>query len=203
MTFGTRLREWIKHSPYTQSDVARITGVSRVTISNYLNDNYEPKREFLEKLKSLGADYDYLMYGIENDTILKWKDSFGSRLADWMFQSGYTQDELAKKTGVNRTSISYYIKGRNEPKHEFFEKLRELGADVGYLINGVATVPAKEEQNPETPDLRLRLLETENKYLREKLEIYEKYLDLDKPKDYNFETLPAVAATPPKTENPT
>ena len=127
--------------------------------------------------------------------------SLGLRLRIWMKKSGYTQQELAEITGVSRVSINNYINGNYEPKRDFFDKLRELGADVDYLLHGQSksvTVSDKEPKETDTEtDIRLRLLEIENKYLKEKVETYEKYLHLDKPKDYNFETIPAVAATPP------
>lgn len=126
--------------------------------------------------------------------------SLGLRLRIWMKKSGYTQQELAEITGVSRVSINNYINGNYEPKRDFFDKLRELGADVDYLLNGRADgsddIDDIEKPDTET-NIRLRLLEIENKYLKEKVETYEKYLHLDKPKDYNFETIPAVAATPP------
>ena len=126
--------------------------------------------------------------------------SLGLRLRIWMKKSGYTQQELAEITGVSRVSINNYINGNYEPKRDFLEKLRELGADVDYLLNGRADgsddIDDIEKPDTET-NIRLRLLEIENKYLKEKVETYEQYLNLDKPKDYNFETIPAVAATPP------
>lgn len=56
MTFGLRLKEWIKSSGYTQNEFSEKIGVSRVAISNYIAGKYEPKRDFFDKLRELGAD---------------------------------------------------------------------------------------------------------------------------------------------------
>lgn len=46
-----------------------------------------------------------------------------------------TQNQLAKKTGISRTSITYYLKGRNLPRVlELIAISNVLNVPIDYLI---------------------------------------------------------------------
>ena len=49
-TTSTRLQEMIKMRNVSQSDLARMTGISRGAISNYVLGRYEPKSDIINKL---------------------------------------------------------------------------------------------------------------------------------------------------------
>ena len=61
-----------------------------------------------------------------------------SNFSEWLSKAikekGITQVELAKKTGVSKSSITMYIRGNVYPKRETLEKiLHELGYNIDFV----------------------------------------------------------------------
>ena len=61
-----------------------------------------------------------------------------SNFSEWLSKAikekGITQVELAKKTGVSKSSITMYIRGNVSPKRETLEKiLHELGYNIDFV----------------------------------------------------------------------
>ena len=60
--------------------------------------------------------------------------NFSEWLAKAIKEKGITQVELAKKTGVSKSSITMYIRGNVYPKRETLEKiLHELGYNIDFV----------------------------------------------------------------------
>ena len=61
-TTSARLREAMEHSQMKQADLARVTGLSKGGISNYVMGRYEPKSDIISKLaKALNCSEMWLM----------------------------------------------------------------------------------------------------------------------------------------------
>lgn len=63
MTFGERLKHWIRRHYSSQKKFANIIGVSRQTLTNYITGISFPKEEFLKNLSDLGCSVNYLLTG--------------------------------------------------------------------------------------------------------------------------------------------
>ncbi|MCH5357622.1 helix-turn-helix domain-containing protein [Limosilactobacillus reuteri] len=74
-------------------------------------------------------------------------NAFQTRLQAALNESGMTQAELARKTGIGRNSISDYLKGKYLAKQQYVGALaRVLNVDEGWLM-GVSD--KKERRHPE------------------------------------------------------
>lgn len=63
--------------------------------------------------------------------------SFSDRLSSLMSRSGLTSSSLARKIGVSRQSVAYWLSGRNKPSEQAFEKLGKLfGVNPVWLNTG-------------------------------------------------------------------
>lgn len=73
----------------------------------------------------------------------------GIRLKELRDAKGWTQDDLAEASGMNRVTIAKYEAGRSEPKSASLGKLAmALGVDAGVILgldeDGIADKPAHE-----------------------------------------------------------
>ena len=60
----------------------------------------------------------------------------GKRIANLRKDAGLTQDQLAVKTGLDRTFIGYLEKGNRNPSVETANKIaRVLGVKIGEIFN--------------------------------------------------------------------
>lgn len=85
------------------------------------------------------------------------------RLKEFMMQKAVSASELADKIGVQRSSISHILTGRNLPSSQFIEKLLNTypELDAGWLITGKGgmhktgkNVKAVEETKNDDDDLK-------------------------------------------------
>lgn len=66
-------------------------------------------------------------------------ETLGSRLKELRRQRNLTQQKIADALGVSKTSVIYWEKDENIPKHESLIALaRTLGTTTEWLLNGVA-----------------------------------------------------------------
>ena len=63
--------------------------------------------------------------------------NIGSRIREVRKELGLSQEELAEKTGLNRSYLSLVENGRSSPTFEFIERISKgLGLDIRALILG-------------------------------------------------------------------
>ena len=71
MKFSTRLREVLKEKGITQTELSKMTGISKSVISEWLSDKYEPKQDKVyivaEKL-SVSPSW---LFGVSNEKEVK------------------------------------------------------------------------------------------------------------------------------------
>lgn len=76
---------------------------------------------------------------------------FNGILSDLRKQRGWTQKELAKKTGVSESTIRMYELGERRPDFEKLEKLADLfHVDMNYMLGhtDVTVKPSGDETDP-------------------------------------------------------
>ena len=74
------------------------------------------------------------------------------RLKEFMDKQGINAQELSERIGVQPSSVSHILTGRNKPSLDFLEKVLETFPDIDlkYLITGYKQVINKEiERNSE------------------------------------------------------
>lgn len=81
---------------------------------------------------------------------------FVKRLEKVIHYYGLSASSFAEKIGVQRSSISHILSGRNKPSLEFIMKVLSSfpEVDLYWLLNGKGTFPKQEgeiEQNTEIP----------------------------------------------------
>ncbi len=72
---------------------------------------------------------------------------FGMRLKELRKEHNLTQEELGKKIGVTKSSMSLYEKGEREPSKDSLMKMADIfGVSIDYLV-GNTTQPSSEVSN--------------------------------------------------------
>ncbi len=71
------------------------------------------------------------------------------RLTEERERLGYTQVQLAKLTGVSKTTQNYYDTGKRSPTADYLEAIAALGADVLYIVTGTRTPMPADSLSPE------------------------------------------------------
>lgn len=106
-------------------------------------------------------------------------DDFTKRLQKVMDFYGETSSSFAEKIGVQRSSISHILSGRNKPSLDFILKVLSSFPDVElyWLLNGKGTFPNEIKtnfQNDEIPPQKLlkNISETNNDKKIERIVIF-------------------------------
>lgn len=80
---------------------------------------------------------------------------FSQRMARAMFMKGIRQSEISYITGIDKGSISSYVKGRYKPNAENVEKIaRALGVSSAYLL-GHEEISITEMAMPKTTEVKI------------------------------------------------
>ena len=84
------------------------------------------------------------------------KNGFPARLQQFLKAYGLTSSELAQKLGVQKSSISHLLSGRNKPSFDFLSKFARTFPEINlrWLLTGEGDMhyptPAVNEKNKET-----------------------------------------------------
>lgn len=130
------------------ADVAKATGITKSTFSDWKSGRSNPKNEKLQKIADyFGVTIDYLTTGKEEgekEPQLKPYEIFEQLLQKY----GVSAYKVAKATGVTQSTLSDWKRGRSTPKSENMKKLADyFGVTIDYLMTG------KEEEEKE-PQLK-------------------------------------------------
>jgi transcriptional regulator with XRE-family HTH domain len=70
------------------------------------------------------------------------------QLNELMAFYGLTSAQFADKIGVQRSSISHILSGRNKPSYDFLQKITNAfkNVDANWLLNGTGTIEKKLEK---------------------------------------------------------
>ena len=140
---GGKIADLRKELELRQEEMAKKIGVSRSALSLYEIDRREPDLETVKKIASLfGVTTDYLL-GAEKggNTML------GKRINELRRASGMTQEELGKKLGVVKSTISLWESDSSEPNHAATIALAKLfGVTTDYLLGAEGDTMGTEEK---------------------------------------------------------
>lgn len=130
------------------ADVAKATGITKSTFSDWKSGRSNPKNEKLQKIADyFGVTIDYLTTGKEEgekEPQLKPYDVFEQLLQKYKM----TAYKVAKEAGVTQTALSNWKTGKSTPTTKTLQKLADyFGVTIDYLMTG------KEEEEKE-PQLK-------------------------------------------------
>ncbi len=130
------------------ADVAKATGITKSTFSDWKSGRSNPKNEKLQKIADyFGVTIDYLTTGKEEgekEPQLKPYEVFEQLLQKYKM----TAYKVAKEAGVTQTALSNWKTGKSTPTTKTLQKLADyFGVTIDYLMTG------KEEDEKE-PQLK-------------------------------------------------
>lgn len=141
--FGNRLRELRVSEGITQFQMAVILDTSKSNISKYEAGTVEPGMEKINEIaRFFKVTTDYL-FGMAKggNTML------GKRINELRRASGMTQEELGKKLGVVKSTISLWESDSSEPNHAATIALAKLfGVTTDYLLGAEGDTMGTEEK---------------------------------------------------------
>ena len=140
---GGKIADLRKELGLNQEEMAERLNVKQPTVANWELDRREPDLETVKKIASLfGVTTDYLL-GAEKggNTML------GKRINELRKSSGMTQEELGKKLGVVKSTISLWESDSSEPNHAATIALAKLfGVTTDYLLGAEGDTMGTEEK---------------------------------------------------------
>ena len=100
-------------------------------------------------------------------------DDFVIRLQKVMDFYGETSSSFAEKIGVQRSSISHILSGRNKPSLDFILKVLSSFPDVElyWLINGKGTFPAENKTEIQTEEIIPQSIPIDDSYSKKDKQI--------------------------------
>lgn len=139
---GGKIAELRKEQGLNQKELARKIGVSRSALSLYEINRREPDLETVKKIASLfGVTTDYLLGLAKGGNTM-----LGKRINELRRASGMTQEELGKKLGVVKSTISLWESDSSEPNHAATIALAKLfGVTTDYLLGAEGDTMGTEE----------------------------------------------------------
>lgn len=158
--FPIILKCLITKNQMNQGDFAEAIGVSKATVSHYVNGQSFPHGKRLEKIAEVLNVSPGFFY--ENSDALTQamnkENMFADNLNALMHKQEITQTELSNGTGISRQSICYYVNGKQLPSQDQMIKIAEfLNVSVDELTGKPEIEPLFQETKvvvtrmPETP----------------------------------------------------
>ena len=112
-TFAKKLNLTMQQAGISQSELSNLTGISKGTISRYLQGKFIPKQKAVTLIaKALNVSTDYFA---QPDTDAKSSDcdnNLGAKIRAARLAKGMTQEELGHLLGVEKSAIAKYENGR-------------------------------------------------------------------------------------------
>lgn len=146
----TRLKELIRQSQISQTELAEACGVSKQAVSKWATGAAFPRSERVLILlaKALNTTPEYIRYG--NEGMPTQDGSLKQQIIDSVIKaictSKLTFAEIAERTGFSYQAVRNWAKGERRPSLEATEKLSEvLGLSLPELLIGKDVENAKLE----------------------------------------------------------
>ena len=146
--FAVILKCMLAKNKITQSDLAKMTGLSEATITHYVKGKTTPSQTNIDKIanalnispRAFYGDIDeFAPYLNQTETI------FSQKINSLLNERGLSQEQLAKEIGVSRQTVNYYVNGKSLPTSDVLIKIAEFfSVTVESLF---ATQTEKEEVN--------------------------------------------------------
>ena len=133
-SFARRLLYALVNANMTRAELSQRTGISQSMIDFYLNGHFQPKMVRVYRIsKVLGVSEEWLLGYVDsknraeeqktNNTPHTAITFSAQRLREALNNAGMTQGELARRTGLNKGTISHYLSGSYVPKQKAMSEL--------------------------------------------------------------------------------
>lgn len=160
--FSERLKACMEEMDIKPSELSKITGIDKSSISRYLKGDYVPKQLKVTILAdALHVDPGWLFTGVKQEKVPNYANlknvvplelkkvpllgtiaagrrlimKFHERLKSLRCSKNITQGELAKMTGLSRSAVSMYESGKRRPDYETLEMLADFfNVNMDYLL---------------------------------------------------------------------
>lgn len=139
---GGKIAELRKACDMSQKELANKLSISPSTVGMYEQGRREPDLETVKKIASLfGVTTDYLLGLAKGGNTM-----LGKRINELRRASGMTQEELGKKLGVIKQTVSSWENDSSEPNHAATIALAKLfGVTTDYLLGAEGDTMGTEE----------------------------------------------------------
>ena len=116
---------------YKDSDVARITGITKSTFSDWKSGRSTPKQDKLQKIADcFNVSLDYLATGKENSETYE-------ILAKLLEERNLKAADVCRGTGLPSSLFSEWKRGKSTPKADKLQKIADyFGVSLEYLMTG-------------------------------------------------------------------
>ena len=136
-----RLQEFMADEEFTQTSLAKITGIFQSNISDYVKLGVEPNYDKFIKLLNVmncSADYALGLIDVDSDEIFHEPLPFGERLREILKQKGISQEKLKKELPVSSSLIYKWLTGKSKPYPTTLVRLANyLDVSVDYLLGRI------------------------------------------------------------------
>lgn len=138
MQFFERLKLARTKAGYSQKLLASKLFISQQAYAKYEIGTTSPNPETLKRISELlEVPTDYLLGRTDNPTVTSDPMTFSERLKESRKRAGITQEALAKKIGVERSSVGKYESTGTIPSPDVLAKISQvLGVSTDYLLTG-------------------------------------------------------------------
>ena len=140
---GEKIAEQRKKLRLSQEELAEKLNISQKSISKYELGNRKPQYKVLVRMAEyFGVTTDYLLGLTKGGNTM-----LGKRINELRRASGMTQEELGKKLGVVKSTISLWESDSSEPNHAATIALAKLfGVTTDYLLGAEGDAMGTEEK---------------------------------------------------------
>ncbi len=144
MDYGKKLRELRIQNGYTQQDFADALGIARITYNHYeTQEKIIPIERLVNLSNQFNFSIDYIMGFSDKVNYLNNASNINinlskERLKTLRKDNKITQDKLAKKLNVSRTTITEYERGTNIIATSFLYFIcKEYNISADYLLGRI------------------------------------------------------------------
>ena len=112
-TFAKKLSLTMQQAGISQSELSNLTGISKGTISRYLQGKFIPKQKAVTLIaKALNVSTDYFAQPDTDSELSDCDNNLGAKIRAARLAKGLTQEELGHLLGVEKSAIAKYENGR-------------------------------------------------------------------------------------------
>lgn len=145
MSIGERIKQAREYAGYTQQELGSLVGITGSALTNYEKGLSTPRYSILIKIMDvLNIDANFLFQDFITNNLSKnklvdaqdFKQQFCSKLKEARKEKGYSQEQLANKLGLVKSTITGYEKGKSEPSISTIYKIMDiLNVDANFLFS--------------------------------------------------------------------
>lgn len=136
-----RLQEYMQEKNISQSDLAKITGINRSNISEFLSEKHTPSYAYFKALLyyfDCSADYLLGLTDIHTEECLHPIPPFSERLRVMLAERKISQMQFIKELPVSASVLYKWLSGKSQPSTDTLVRLATyFECSVDYLIGRI------------------------------------------------------------------